>query len=285
MTNPNELITALMSPPSKQDPNPKRLEDFKLARVIGGGSTLDFGIGEPDRPRELPAQSPLFKVELSSTGIQKLPSGYTIRSLRKSDYDRGYTKLKNVGPISRLEWDERCHYLWSRRDTYTILVITDESETVVCTGTLFLERKLFHVGNLVGHIKDLVVAPSQKGKNLGLRMLEQLDHLAYNAGCAKSTITTQEVNEAFYKQRSKLASTRKSYILHCPLLTPPGREDFRRTLELEMARSYQHTLAAAAAARDQNLANRDSVSSLEQQMAKALNDPTGSKVVVPTEHV
>jgi glucosamine-phosphate N-acetyltransferase len=56
----------------------------------------------------------------------------------------------------------------------------------------------------VGQVKDLCVAPSQKGKNLGLRMLEQLNQLAIDAGCSKTWVMTQDVNEAFYKQRGKL---------------------------------------------------------------------------------
>lgn len=204
ITNPNEVLSGLIPQPKPQDPNAKRLEDFKIARALGGIG-LDYGIGEPDKPKELPpAESPIFPVVIDSTVEDKLPRGYNIRALQRDDYDRGYTKLKSVGPITIPAWDERCEYMRSRNDIYTILVITDNMDQIVATGTLIIEFKFASSLSKVGHIEDLAVREGQSGKNLGLRLLDQLDRLASNAGCVRTVLGTQEQNEAFHKQKSEL---------------------------------------------------------------------------------
>lgn len=233
ITNPNEVISGLIPQPKPQDPNAKRLEDFKFARALGGVG-LDYGIGEPDKPKELPpAESPIFPVAVDSAVEDKLPRGYNMRSLQRDDYDRGYTKLKSVGPIPLNAWNERCEYFRSRADVYTILVITDNNDEIVATGTLVLERKFSASLTTVGHIEDLAVGEGQSGKNLGLRLLDQLDRLANNAGCVRSVLGTQEQNEAFHKQKSESSHQRHSFTSNTMSFT-----DFRRA-GIEMTHIYK----------------------------------------------
>jgi glucosamine-phosphate N-acetyltransferase len=203
ITSPNGFMSALKPHgSSKQDLSNKRSKDCD-APVRDNAIDMSLSVAEPERAHELPAYSPMFHAVVSTAVAIKLPRGYRMRSLQQTDYDT-YTQLKTIGAMTRKAWDEQCYYLQSRNDTYTILVITDPTGIVVCTGTLLLERKLVNGGSLVGQVKDLCVAPSQKGKNLGLRMLEQLNQLAIDAGCSKTWVMTQDVNEAFYKQRGKL---------------------------------------------------------------------------------
>ena len=203
ITNPS--FSAIVPKYKEPDANSKRLENSKFARAIGGAK-LDYGIGEPDKPKGLPdADLPLFSVALDQSIEDKLPRGYNIRSLQRDDWDHGYTKIKAVaGNISLAAWDERCEYLRSRDDTYCILVITDAEGMVCCTGTLMVERKFAHNVSLVGHIEDLAVGDGQSGKNLGLRMLEALDKVSYNRGCYKTIVCTQQSNERFHNQKGKL---------------------------------------------------------------------------------
>jgi glucosamine-phosphate N-acetyltransferase len=203
ITSPNGFMSALKPNGNKQDISNRRAKDGD-APLRDNAIDMSLSVAETERAHELPAYSPMFHAVVSSTVAIKLPRGYRMRSLQQADYDT-YTQLKTIGAMTRKAWDEQCYYLQSRNDTYTILVITDPSGTVVCTGTLILERKLVNGGSLVGQIKDLCVAPSQKGKNLGLRMLEQLNQLAIDAGCSKTSVMTQDVNEAFYKQRGEFS--------------------------------------------------------------------------------
>lgn len=205
ITNPNEYIAGLLPAPKERDPNARRLSDNKFARAIGGGGAkFDYGLNPQVPKQELPpADSPLANVKLDWTLKEKLPNGYNVRSLQRDDLDRGYTKLKSVGHISKAAWKERCEYLRSRSDTYIVLVITDHTNVVVCTGTLLVERKFLSGMCMVGHAQDLLIGEGQQGKNLGLRMLDCLDSIARDMGCYKLVASTQETNEAFYQQKGE----------------------------------------------------------------------------------
>ncbi len=86
----------------------------------------------------------------------------------------------------------------NRNDTYYVLVVCDESDSVVGTGAVVVERKFIHNLGLVGHIEDIAVAKNQQGKKLGLRIIQALDQVAEKVGCYKSILDCSEANEGFY---------------------------------------------------------------------------------------
>jgi glucosamine-phosphate N-acetyltransferase len=178
--------------------------------------------------------TPLFSSSLISAEVSsQLPEGYSIRPLRKSDYNggknisprRGTTDsltassristpstitdifpgflptlrvLTTVGDFSEEAFNARYDFMASRNDTYYVLVVCDETETVVGTGGVVVERKFIHNLGLVGHIEDIAVAKNQQGKKLGLRIIQALDHVAEKVGCYKSILDCSEANEGFY---------------------------------------------------------------------------------------
>ena len=164
---------------------------------------------------------PLFPSSLISPEIIAiLPTDYTIRPLRRSDYHRGYLDvlrvLTTVGDISPEQWDARFDWICSRNDEYYLLVVCDGDDRVVGTGSLIVERKFIHQLGLVGHIEDIAVEKGQQGKKLGLRIIQALDYVAAKVGCYKvcsrscsvsvsvtdwfmqSILDCSEVNEGFY---------------------------------------------------------------------------------------
>ncbi|KIW97031.1 uncharacterized protein Z519_02423 [Cladophialophora bantiana CBS 173.52] len=146
---------------------------------------------------------PLFSPSLiSEEVVSRLPEGYTIRPLRRSDYYGGFLPtlrvLTTVGEPTLAEFNARYDFISSRNDTYYILVICDETSTVVGTGAVIVERKFIHNMGLVGHIEDIAVAKNQQGKKLGLRIIQALDAVAERVGCYKSILDCSEANEGFY---------------------------------------------------------------------------------------
>ncbi|KIW17290.1 hypothetical protein PV08_04481 [Exophiala spinifera] len=148
-------------------------------------------------------EPPLFSPSLISPVVSSLlPQGYTIRPLRRSDYYGGFLDtlrvLTAVGEPTLAEFNARYDFMYSRNDTYYILVICDGSGTVVGTGAVMVERKFIHNMGLVGHIEDIAVAKNQQGKKLGLRIIQALDYVAENVGCYKCILDCSEANEGFY---------------------------------------------------------------------------------------
>jgi glucosamine-phosphate N-acetyltransferase len=89
----------------------------------------------------------LFTSDLISPEIAaSLPETYSIRSLQKSDYARGFLDvlrvLTTVGDISEEAWNERYDWMNTQgKGGYYLLCILD-GERVVGTGALIVERKL-----------------------------------------------------------------------------------------------------------------------------------------------
>lgn len=141
-------------------------------------------------PVDVENDGPLFPSSLISPEvIALLPTDYTIRPLRRSDYNRGYLDvlrvLTTVGEITEEMWNERYQWITSRNDEYYMLVVCDGADRIVGTGSLIVERKFIHSLGMVGHIEDIAVEKNQQGKKLGLRIIQALDYVAAQVGCYK----------------------------------------------------------------------------------------------------
>ncbi|KAE8448736.1 hypothetical protein EG329_008951 [Mollisiaceae sp. DMI_Dod_QoI] len=145
----------------------------------------------------------MFGPELVSPAIAaSLPSTYTIRALRKSDYSIGFLDvlrvLTTVGNITEEEWNGRYDWMTTQgKGGYYLLVVEDQGR-IVATGALLVERKFIHHLGLVGHIEDIAVAKDQQGKKLGLKLIQALDFIAEKVGCYKCILDCSEANEGFY---------------------------------------------------------------------------------------
>jgi len=93
----------------------------------------------------------LFSTSLIPSSIQSLlPTGYTFRSLCRSDYKKGHLDvlgdLAHIGDISEEAWTERFDFMAKCQGTYYVLVIEETKgegeKRIVGTGTLVVEKKL-----------------------------------------------------------------------------------------------------------------------------------------------
>lgn len=96
------------------------------------------------------AEEGMFGLELVSPTIAaSLPSTYTLRALRKSDYSIGFLDvlrvLTTVGDITEEEWNGRYDWMTTQgKGGYYLLVVEDHGR-IVATGALLVERKLYVV--------------------------------------------------------------------------------------------------------------------------------------------
>ncbi|SCU78599.1 LADA_0A06414g1_1 [Lachancea dasiensis] len=140
-----------------------------------------------------------------------LPQGYTIRRLEPQDYDGVVETLKVltvVGNVTRSQFEETLNY-WKETTVkigvhsipaYNPHVIVDDSDRVVATGTVFIERKIIRDCGLVGHVEDIAVAKDQQGKQLGLLLIQHLTKLAHDQGAYKVILDCDDKNVGFYEK-------------------------------------------------------------------------------------
>ncbi|KAG0050147.1 Glucosamine-phosphate N-acetyltransferase-like protein [Gryganskiella cystojenkinii] len=155
-----------------------------------------------------PQQPPmaLFSSSLISTVVQnQLPEGYLMRPLEITDYHKGFydclAGLTVVGNVSAESFERTFEQMLRAESVYYIVVIEDLKQSkVVATGTLIVEQKFLRSCGKSGHIEDIVVHDSQRGKKFGIRLIDQLKHIGYELGCYKLLLTCSEANEPFYQK-------------------------------------------------------------------------------------
>lgn len=86
---------------------------------------------------------------LPSNVIADLPDGYSMRSLTRGDYNRGFLEVLRVagkvGYVSSKRWDERCEWLRKRAeecDEYIVVILEDQKNRVVGVGRWVADRGL-----------------------------------------------------------------------------------------------------------------------------------------------
>ncbi|KAJ2958394.1 hypothetical protein NQZ79_g6028 [Umbelopsis isabellina] len=189
----------------------------------------------------------LFHPTLISQAVRdSLVPGVQIRPLRRSDYSRGkyeliraanancqnsnpfvtrlpgvgilevYSQLSTIGNISQQKFEdslERFDFLKSTKTYFTTVIEDTRSELVVACATLLVEYKFLHECGKIGHIEDVVVHDSQRGKRLGQnnsaqntngtpigRLIEQLQYIGRAIGCYKVILNCTVENVAFYEK-------------------------------------------------------------------------------------
>ncbi|KAG0226795.1 acyl-CoA N-acyltransferase [Mortierella sp. GBAus27b] len=153
-----------------------------------------------------PKSQALFSSSLISADVQaQLPEGYLMRPLESTDYHKGFydclAGLTVVGEVSEQSFLQTFETMLRCQTVYHVVVIEDlQQSRIVATGTLIVEQKFLRGCAKAGHIEDIVVHDSQRGKKFGIRLIDQLRYLGGQVGCYKLLLTCSETNEPFYEK-------------------------------------------------------------------------------------
>ncbi|KAF9988357.1 Glucosamine-phosphate N-acetyltransferase-like protein [Modicella reniformis] len=153
-----------------------------------------------------PRHQALFSSSLISPQVQaQLPEGYLMRPLEVADYHKGFydclAGLTVVGKVSEQTFQQTFEAMFRCQSVYHIVVIEDIRQSrIVATGTLIVEQKFLRGCGKAGHIEDIVVHDSQRGKKFGIRLIDQLKYIGTQVGCYKLLLTCSESNEPFYEK-------------------------------------------------------------------------------------
>ncbi|KAF9998148.1 Glucosamine-phosphate N-acetyltransferase-like protein [Entomortierella chlamydospora] len=148
----------------------------------------------------------LFSQSLISPAVQaQLPEGYLMRPLEITDYHKGFydclAGLTVVGKVSQESFRQTFESMLRCQNVYHVVVIEElKASRIVATGTLIVEQKFLRGCGKAGHIEDIVVHDSQRGKKFGIRLIDQLRYLGNAVGCYKLLLTCSETNEPFYEK-------------------------------------------------------------------------------------
>ncbi|GJP29825.1 hypothetical protein CLOM_g7704 [Closterium sp. NIES-68] len=111
------------------------------------------------------------------------------------------SQLTSIGAVTEEQFKDQFALFSQRATDYHVMVIEDTvNSRVVATGTLLIELKFIHSCGEIGHIEDIVVHSSVRGKHLGQRIIQTLTDLAKKQGCYKVILDCDEKNVEFYKK-------------------------------------------------------------------------------------
>ncbi|KAF7804294.1 glucosamine 6-phosphate N-acetyltransferase [Senna tora] len=128
-----------------------------------------------------------------------------VRKLEISDKGKGFIQLLQqlsvCDSVSDKEFEDRFRELSSLGDDHVICVIEDEdSGRIIATGSVFIEKKFLRNCGKVGHIEDVVVDSSARGKQLGKKVIKFLTDHARSIGCYKVILDCSLENKVFYEK-------------------------------------------------------------------------------------
>ncbi|KAK4272731.1 hypothetical protein QN277_021245 [Acacia crassicarpa] len=128
-----------------------------------------------------------------------------VRKLEISDKGKGFIELlQQLGvcdSVSDNEFQNRFLELSSLGDDHVICVMEDElCRRIIATGSVLIEKKFLRNCGKVGHIEDVVVDSSARGKQLGKKVIQFLTDHARSMGCYKVILDCSLENKVFYEK-------------------------------------------------------------------------------------
>jgi GNAT superfamily N-acetyltransferase len=118
-----------------------------------------------------------------------------IRNLEKRDYLQ-FIKLINTN-VSESDFQE---FVSTLEPTKHIIIIFEEGDKIIATGTLFIERKLTYNISFLGHIENVFVDECYRSKGIGKQIVSYLINYAIENKCYRTDLACYEELIPFYEE-------------------------------------------------------------------------------------
>jgi glucosamine-phosphate N-acetyltransferase len=81
-----------------------------------------------------------------------------------------------------------------------IIIGIEETNIIICSGTIIIEPKIIHGAQPAGHIEDIVVLEKWRNKGIAKALLDHLREIAINHNCYKIILDCNDKMVSFYEK-------------------------------------------------------------------------------------
>ena len=81
-----------------------------------------------------------------------------------------------------------------------IIIGIEETNIIICSGTIIIEPKIIHNTRPAGHIEDIVVLEKWRNKGIAKALLDHLKEIAINHNCYKIIFDCNDKMVSFYEK-------------------------------------------------------------------------------------
>lgn len=124
------------------------------------------------------------------------------RHIEQNDYYKDYLTLLEQLTIvekEKINYEQFKIFVESLSNNHIIIVIEDNNK-IIGTGTLLIENKVIHNMGLVAHIEDIVIHNNYRKQGLGKKLIDELVNISIKANCYKIILDCNEKNSNFYEK-------------------------------------------------------------------------------------
>lgn len=120
------------------------------------------------------------------------------RNIQLDDLERVFLLLQQLTKIdySNRNIEECWNNFISNTSSNAIVGILDGK--IIAYGSIVIESKIR--GELAGHIEDIVVCESVRGKGIGVSLIDNLVEIGKTKGCYRITLLCDESLNTFYEK-------------------------------------------------------------------------------------
>lgn len=122
------------------------------------------------------------------------------RKVERKDLGEVFLLLQQLTEIDYSNRDEEDCWNKFNSNTSTNSIVGIVNNKIIAYGSLVVENKIR--GEAAGHIEDIVVSKNVRGKNIGVRLIEELIKIAKNKKCYRVTLFCKESLINFYNKNN-----------------------------------------------------------------------------------
>lgn len=124
------------------------------------------------------------------------------RRIESSDYYKDYLLLLEQLTIvekEKINYQQFKIFVESLSNNHIIIVIEDNNK-IIGSGTLLIENKVIHNMGSVGHIEDIIIHNNYRKLGLGKKIIDELVNISVKSNCYKIILDCSEKNTKFYEK-------------------------------------------------------------------------------------